>query len=239
MKTLTNRRAFFSHSAITLAALASMPLLAVAQDEGRQPVPPPGGNVLVLKCCQCTGRELADVLINTGPTGAIGVAPWKLVSGPTFVLPGPPPSIPTAWASASGSTWIGPNPSAGSGATAGTYVYQLRIQVPKCHIPSTVTIKGKYWGDDEAVMTATGATLSATPAVGPPGPPGWGFLQNNFGNFSATLPQGFSGPVTLTVTVKNLGNSPTGLLVSGLVMQRCASDGANPVPIDLPPGKTE
>ncbi len=233
MKPSTYRRAFVQ-SAITLAALAAVPLLARAQDESRQPVPQPGGNVLTLKCCQCTGRELSDVQINTG------VAPWKLTSGPTSLLPGPQPNIPAAWASASGATWVGPSATAGSaGAAPGVYVYQLRVVVPTCMIRSTITIKGKYWADNHASMAITGATgaVISTTTAGVPNP-GYGFVQANFGSFSAALPQGYSGTVTLTITVNNT-SGPTGLLVSGLVAQRCATDGAGPPPIDLPPTKTE
>lgn len=227
MKSFSKRAVL--QSALAAAALASSLPMALAQDNDRQVRPPAGGNVLTLKCCHCTGTANTFSL-NTG------AAPWKIVSGGATAVVAPPHP---AWASAPPAQWIGPNPSAGSSAPVGGFTYQLRILIPKCIVPSSITIKGQYWGDDQAQIAVTGTgsgaggTWSATPA---------NYVQNSAGNFSYTLPMSNAvGTVTLTVKVQNaaIGPNPTGFLVHGELTQRCASDGPVPVSGDLPVDKKE
>jgi hypothetical protein len=183
-------------------------------------VPPPSGPVkaLTLSCCKCLGGTISYQLHT-------GTAPWKIVSGPV----GPAVTVTTPhslWATTTPAKWIGPSANVNlSSSPAGTYVYELRINMPKCIVPSSMTISGKYWGDDEAYMSVTGATGTATPAKAGSG--GWGFQLGNAGSFNfTTAMSNTGGAVVLTVRVPNAAGqpSPTGLLVNGLVTQRCATE---------------
>jgi hypothetical protein len=233
MKSISKRA--FVQSAFAAAAVASIGTVALAQDDQR-PMPPlsqPVNNVLTLACCKCLGTG-ASYSLNTG------TAPWKLISGPA----GPAVAITSPhslWAPASPAQWIGPSATPVTSPSApGGYTYQLRIVIPKCVIPSSVTISGKYWGDDEAYMSATGAAGSATPAKASGG--GWGFQSIHAGTFSYTVPMSNTGGVvTLTIRVPNAAGaaSPAGLLVIGDVKQRCATDQPGPIPVDPPIDKKE
>jgi hypothetical protein len=228
MKSLSKRA--FVRSAFAATALASLSSIALAEDIVDAVRPQPTSNVLTLPCCKCTGGT------NSFPIHT-GLAPWKLISGPTSLISSPH----GFWHSVPGAQWIGPSSTAGSSAPAGTYTYQLKIVMQKCLIPSSITIKGQYWGDDEAYMTVSGASGTATPARKPPGG-GWGFQTANAGNFSFTTPMSNAGGVVvLTVRVPNApgGANPTGLLVHGLVTQACGTDRPGPGQIDLPVDKKD
>lgn len=189
----------------TIAAvfLGSSLLLPAAAPGQPAPVPAPLKPVKV-PCCKCIGGPAQTVSINTGS------APWFVTppSGPT-TLAVQVPTPPTSWTTALlPARWVH-HPTAGQ--ATGWYVYQLRIDVPKCVIPMTVRISGRLASDNQGQLTLG----SSSPPLNIPSP-----------SFTSPTPVWSStlGPGTHILTVRVRNNElQTGLVLNGTVVTRCST----------------
>lgn len=192
-------------------------------DTGVMPAPIGPVKPVRLGCCRCLGETLGPINISTGQP-----VPWTVNNSPTVPLPmvggwhgwnNAPPVPP-------GSQWVGPVN--GNAAAPGTYTYRLNINVPKCVIPGSVTISGKFWADNKGTVSLTSPPPSSSPATFSTltnTSPMHGFLTSNGQGFSYTVAA--PGTYTLTVTTTN-ESGPTGMLMDARVIKRCTTEALNP-----------
>lgn len=170
-----------------------------------------------LGCCRCLGETLGPINISTGQP-----VPWTVNNSLTV-----PQSVVGGWHGWNnappvppGSQWVGPVN--GNSAAPGTYTYRLNINVPKCIIPGSVTISGKFWADNKGTVSLTNS--SATFSTLTNTSPLHGFLTSNGQGFSYTVAA--PGTYTLTVTTTN-ESGPTGMLMDARVIKRCTTEALN------------
>lgn len=211
----TRRLALLSSSA--LLAMSAMPALVQAERTVPEPQLLAVPSRLTLACCKCLGGvNTLDLSTTVNPAWLVNGSPVVPVSQTHAQWDGLPPAI-----------WVGP--AAGANLQIlppGAHSYTLPISVPTCEIGGPVTISGQMLADDEGTVrlmkgnSQFGATFS-TPLIAP-GPPGWGFKIGKVTNFSYSLSA--AGNYTLTVDVRNLGASPTGVVVRATASRRCGKN---------------
>lgn len=189
-----------------------------------------------LPCCKCIGGKGQVTRINSG-SGA-GSVPW-LVSGPGVTNPVAatitPGTVNQYWtATLAPAQWVQPNTS--NGATshqAGTYCYDLRIEIPCCTIPMEVTLAGEAAGDDQIrvfaddLTTPIAITDTSVPVAGlaAAGAAGWGFRAERIVPFTHVFTTPGSHLVRIEV-VNSIG--PHGMLVRAALTTTCSKQMEQP-----------
>jgi hypothetical protein len=189
-----------------LAGFSSVPAQAQVA-----PVP-----VVRVPCCRCVDGSILRVNLNTR------TAPWRVRApgSPIFVPVVPATNV--AWTNgAAPAGWVShPN-----GGLPGVYIYELRIQVPRCMIRSQISLAGVFSADN-------GVTLSLVRPAGAPitlgvRPPPIAF--QGVSNFPvpplAANAMATPGTYILRATVINLGG-PSGFVLRGQLVVRCPRDPA-------------
>lgn len=186
------------------------PLGQAEAQVSRIPRPVP---TIQVPCCRCVDGAQHQVVINTG------VAPWR-VTTPTPPITQPQAPVPAsnlAWTNAlAPASWV----SHANGSQVGDYVYELRIEVPRCMIAGRVVLTGGFSADN-------GAKLYLIQGSNPPvqiaaAPPPTAF-QNATPFPNQVLQPG--NVYTLRAIVTNL-HGPSGFILRGQVSVACPRDPA-------------
>lgn len=190
----------------TLARLVLAAAVAATLPGAGQAQPSGNNRVVPVPCCTCVDGSVKSVALSTG------AIPWT-VTGPGASGGNAVGVSHAAWSPLAGASWVAPSSGSSSSAQAGTYVYTVRFQVPRCVIGGRVTIKGKAGADNRVTVKLDGATIGSTP-----GNTNAGFQAANFASFSASVTS--AGIHTLTVEVKN-NEGPTGMATQAVVEMQC------------------
>lgn len=185
-----------------LASFSSLP--ATAQPAAAAPV-------VRVPCCRCVDGRVHQVNLNTR------TAPWRVRAPGSLVFQPVVPAGNVAWTTlAAPAGWV----SHANGNLPGNYVYELRIQVPRCMIRSRVTIDGVFSADN-------GVVLRLVPPVGPQVPLGVRPPPTAFTGVTAFPATAMVAPGTyiLRATVTNL-HGPSGFVLRGRILVRCPRDPA-------------
>jgi hypothetical protein len=157
-------------------------------------------------CCKCIDGSKQTASIATGS------APWRVTTTPSgaglgsVVASGNP-----GWTMVPGGGWVGPS---GAPTQAGSYTYELLIEVPRCVIsPRALSIEGRFAADNSATVYFDGNQVAVSQ-----GSPNLGFQAAGVTPF--TISGVTAGFHTLKVVVNNQGNV-TGLNVAGQVTTAC------------------
>jgi len=195
---------------LTLAFCASV-LLSTASHAQEPPSPPsPHHQVPRLPCCKCLG-ENTTLNLNTGQNSNIDPF-WRVNNGPAYTTPAY-----AGWLTAlSPARWIQPvaNPRPASNVPPGLYKYTLKFEVPKCTIPGTARLTGKFAADNtvRALLDGVpipGANCGTIYCFKSPDAPVPLMVAN-------VLPGGH----VLTFEVKNQGG-PSGLVANVQLSRQC------------------
>jgi hypothetical protein len=164
-------------------------------------------------CCRCVDGRVHVVNLNTR------TAPWRV----RRATPSPTPFVTvvpaghSAWTTAAAPAgWV----SHPSGIVAGSYVYELRIQVPRCLIGGRMTIDGVFSADNGGTLALIRPNNTVVGLGTRP-------LPNGFTAITTFSPTAMAGPGTyiLRATVRNLG-SVSGFVLRGRILVRCPRDPA-------------
>lgn len=190
--------------ALTLmfAGLALLITAGQAQSPGHTKVP-------TLPCCKCLG-ESTSLNINTGQ-GPIDPL-WRVNGGPAYTTPPYPGWLTTL----SPARWIQPvaNPKPAPNVPAGLFTYSLKFTVPKCTIPGTARLTGRFAADNTVRALLNGNTIAACGTIHCFKAPDAPIALN------ATVPPGNH---VLTFEVKNVGG-PSGLIVNAQISRHCSKE---------------
>ncbi len=201
-------RSSMARFALVAVAAAILPAASVAQT----PTRPPGGQERAgkIECCTCVDGRVKVAVFSSG------AAPGWTVSGPgvSGTISAVPLSL-SDWAPLAGAAWVGPANGTSSTAQAGTYIYTIKLVVPRCVIGGRVTLKGRAAADNRVAVKLDGATIASTP-----GTTMYGFQAANFANFNAPVSPGTH---TLTVEVHNQ-DGYTGMAIQATVETQCPNN---------------
>jgi hypothetical protein len=163
-------------------------------------------------CCKCIGGESQTLNLNTGSNT------WR-VSGPgvTGSIVAPIVAAPNpGWInSLAPAKWIAPN--TGATATAGVFVYELKILVPNCVIPmDSIKLDGKVSADNSFKATLINPTGGSTP-IGQNSPTATAFKVATPISGTLTTP----GVYTLRIEATNDGG-PHATIVQAALKTKCS-----------------
>lgn len=180
--------------------------IALAQAAGDAAGPGPAVRSVKAVCCKCTDGSKQTASISTG------TAPWRSTSAPSGTALAPVvASGNAAWTAVPGGSWVGP---AGAPSQAGSYTYELRIEVPRCVIsPRALSIEGRFAADNSAKVYFDNTQIAVSQ-----GAVNLGYQAAGVTPF--TIPGVTAGTHILKIVVNNAG-SVTGLNVSGQVTTAC------------------
>lgn len=169
--------------------------------------------VPTLPCCKCLG-ESTTLNISTGqgsPTDPI----WRVNGGPAYTTPPYPGWITTL----SPARWIQPvaNPKPSSNVPPGVYKYTMKFSIPKCTIPGTARLSGRFAADNtvKAFLDGTpipGAACGTINCFKAPDAP----IPLNLGSIAP-------GSHVLTFEVRNV-SGPSGLVVNAQIRRECKKE---------------
>lgn len=192
-------------------------------DTGVPPGPIGQVKAVTLGCCRCLGETLGPIHISTGMPNPHTVG-WTVNNGTATTITSPHPNWQTAIPTPPPlAQWIGPN-ATGSSVAPGLYTYELKIDVLRCFIPSTVVVSGTFWADNMGTVSMSGPGPITGAPVTTNGSQ-WGFLPINGVSFSYSFSN--PGTYTLKVLVRNEA-SPTGMLMKATVSKRCITEPIGP-----------
>lgn len=188
-----------------LALTLTLAALAMPGTESRAKIP--AVQVLTFPCCKCLG-EGATLNISTGQS-AIDLI-WSVNDGPAYTTPAAP-----GWMTVL-SKWIQPvaDPKPSTNVAPGLYKYTLKFDIPKCTIPGTARLSGKFAADNSVRALLDGIPIpGASCGTGscfkmPDGPKPL-YVDN--------IPPGLH---VLTFEVKNQGGA-SGLVLAGGLTRKC------------------
>jgi hypothetical protein len=206
-----SRKALLVAAIPLFAGAIAAPKFVQAQQVDKPILPPK--KVVQVPCCRCLDGKINTININTG------TAPWRLVSGPGITTAGPATVVTTpnnAWVAGGSAQWISNSASGTTSADAGTYVYELPIQVPNCVIPMKIKLNGKVAADNgyQAVLVSPGNNETT--------------IGSDAGPLSFQNPTPISGSITMSglhyLRIKVTNQSlPQALLVNGVLTTECST----------------
>jgi hypothetical protein len=145
--------------ALTLAALTMLAGFGLAQERRDIKVHPVEPRIPTIACCE--SGKVSQLDLSTGQSGPIDPL-WKANGVAAYTTPAFP-----GWATnLVPANWIQPvaSPLPSANVPVGVIKYSVQFNVPRCRVPSTARIDGKFAADNGANVTLDGNPVAACPS---------------------------------------------------------------------------